>query len=150
MINCVVNSNQASKMQKNFKSLSYGYKTPQKPHFTCFLHFLISPFHLVGWKIAWRIPIKCQKWEKIIHFSAMAKKNLKIGFLMFLDASSHLYERVCPSVRWSVRRSIRWSVRRSVGHTLLFLVFAVFGLTAPAQIMKWPKIQPLPTRARLG
>ena len=30
----------------------------------------------------------------------------------FLDASSHLYMRVClsvgPSVRWSVRRSVRW------------------------------------------
>ena len=43
----------------------------------------------------------------------------------FLDALSHLYKRVCPSVRQSVcpsvrlllRRSIHPSVRRSVGHT---------------------------------
>ena len=33
---------------------------------------------------------------------------------MFLDASSHLYKRVCPSVRWSVRRSVGRSVRPSV------------------------------------
>ena len=36
---------------------------------------------------------------------------------MFLDAFSHLYKRVCPSVRRSVRRSVRPSVRPSVGHT---------------------------------
>ncbi len=28
-------------------------------------------------------------------------------YLNFLDASSHLYKRVCPSVRPSVRRSVR-------------------------------------------
>ena len=41
---------------------------------------------------------------------------------IFLDASSHLYIRVCPSVGWSVRwlvhrlvrLSVGWSVRRSV------------------------------------
>ena len=32
----------------------------------------------------------------------------------FLDASSHLYKRVCPSVRPSVRRSVGPSVRPSV------------------------------------
>ena len=40
-------------------------------------------------------------------------------YLPFLDASSHLYKRVCPSVHQSiglsigpsVRRSVRWSVR---------------------------------------
>ena len=42
------------------------------------------------------------------------------------------------------------SVRPSVGHTLLFCVFAVFGLSTPAQMIKWPQIQPLPTRTRLG
>ena len=35
----------------------------------------------------------------------------------FLDASSHLYKRVCPSVGPSVRPSVGPSVRRSVGHT---------------------------------
>ena len=33
---------------------------------------------------------------------------------LFLDASSHLYKRVCPSVRRSVRPSVRRSVRPSV------------------------------------
>ena len=31
-----------------------------------------------------------------------------------------------------------------------FWVFAVFVLTAPAQVIKWPQIQPLPTHTRLG
>ena len=35
-------------------------------------------------------------------------------FSMFLDASTHLYMRVCPSVRRSVGRSVRRSVRPSV------------------------------------
>ena len=35
----------------------------------------------------------------------------------FLDAFSHLYKRVCPSIRWSVHPSVRPLVRRSVGHT---------------------------------
>ena len=43
---------------------------------------------------------------------------------------------VGPSVRQSVRLSVRWSVRLLVRHTLLFCFFAVFGLTAPAQVIK--------------
>ncbi len=34
-------------------------------------------------------------------------------FFTFLDASFHLYKRVCPSVRRSVRPSVRRSVRNS-------------------------------------
>ena len=34
--------------------------------------------------------------------------------ILFLDAFSHLYKRVCPSVRPSVGRSVRPSVRRWV------------------------------------
>ena len=37
------------------------------------------------------------------------------GCTRFLDAPSHLYMRLCPSVRRSVRPSVRPSVRRSVG-----------------------------------
>ena len=56
---------------------------------------------------------------------------------------------VCPSIHPSVRLSVRPSVRPSV--TLYFFwVFAVFGLTAPAQKIKWPQIRPLPTHTRLG
>ena len=36
------------------------------------------------------------------------------SFCLFLDASSHLYKRVCPSVGPSVRPSVRPSVGRSV------------------------------------
>ena len=36
---------------------------------------------------------------------------LSIFLFTFLDAPSHLYKRVCPSVRPSVRRSVRRSVR---------------------------------------
>ena len=32
----------------------------------------------------------------------------------FLDASTHLYMRICPSIRQSVRRSVRRSIRWSV------------------------------------
>ena len=39
---------------------------------------------------------------------------LKCDNIHFLDASSHLYNRVCPSVRPSVGPSVGWSVRRSV------------------------------------
>ena len=46
-------------------------------------------------------------------------KQICLSFFMFLDASSHLYMRVCPSVRRYVRRYVRRSVgpsvRRSVG-----------------------------------
>ena len=38
----------------------------------------------------------------------------KIPIETFLDASSHLYKRVCPSVRPSVGPSVRRSVRPSV------------------------------------
>ena len=38
--------------------------------------------------------------------------KLELEIFRFLDASSHLYKRVCPSVR----RSVRPSVRRSVTH----------------------------------
>ena len=50
----------------------------------------------------------------------------------------------------SVRPSVCPSVCPSVRHTSLFLVFAVFGLTAPTQMIWWPQLQPLPIRTRLG
>ena len=41
------------------------------------------------------------------------------------------------------------SVGRLIGHTLLFLWFLFFDLTAPTQKVWWPQIWPLPTRTRL-
>ena len=60
---------------------------------------------------------------------------------------------LCRVLRDSTPRfvglSIRPSVRRSV--TLYFFdVNGVFGLTAPAQMLHWPQLWPLPTRTRLG
>ena len=40
-------------------------------------------------------------------------------FPLFLDASSHLYKRVCPSVGWSVGPSVRQSVGPSVDHAFV-------------------------------
>ena len=42
---------------------------------------------------------------------------------LFLDATSHLYKRVCPSVR----PSVRWSVRRSVTPSLRRLLVASYA-----------------------
>ena len=37
-----------------------------------------------------------------------------------------------------------------VGHTLLVLCFLLFDLTAPAKMLWWPRIRPLPIRTQLG
>ena len=59
---------------------------------------------------------------------------------------------VGPLVRRSIGLSDRRSVRPSVMSVKLycFFVFAVFGHTAPAQMMQRPKKRPQPTRTRLG
>ena len=75
---------------------------------------------------------------------ALEKKcMIKMGFkvaqdtqLHFMDASSHLYKRVCPSVRPSVCPLVHPSVRRLVTHELRPCKSAVF----------LPKL--LPVRAR--
>ena len=61
-------------------------------------------------------------WQTLLERCADASKNknhIRLEFFFsttfgFLDASSHLYMRVCPSVRPSVRPSDRRSVRPSV------------------------------------
>ena len=63
--------------------------------------------------------------EKELQFSLTATKSTissrtdESQETIFLDASTHLYKRLClsvrPSVRPSVRRSVGPSVRRSVG-----------------------------------
>ena len=62
-----------------------------------------------------------------------AQCSLNIFSRMLRDSTPGF---VGPSVRRSVRWSVRWSVRLLVRHTLLFCFFAVFGLTAPAQVIK--------------
>ena len=92
----------------------------------------------------------------LIHYNAMVLCGTNATTLSpFLDASSHLYMRVCSSVRPSVRRSVGPSVRRSFGPSVRPLVgrcskskqlmaiglvqydisyFEVGGLTTPKEI----------------
>ena len=51
--------------------------------------------------------------EKKAYLDFLTYRNLR-GKHEFFDASSHLYKRVCPSVRPSVNPSVRPSVRLSV------------------------------------
>ena len=66
------------------------------------IHVHITP-HLVGWSFCWLFGFV---------FTILAFPGC------FLDAPSHLYKRVCPSVRPSVRRAVGPSVRRSVTPSL--------------------------------
>ena len=50
------------------------------------------------------------KWELVKYEVSIQGKLKLVIFPLFLDASSHLYKRVCPSVRRSVRRSVGPSV----------------------------------------
>ena len=69
-----------------------------------------------------------QSLTQIIHIRARAHRW---PMLALLDASSHLYKRVCPSVRPSVRRSVRRSVgrsvRRSVTHELKSRIWPILS-----------------------
>ena len=47
----------------------------------------------------------------ILNNAHAATVGLDLSFFLFLDAPSHLYKRVCPSVRPSVRPCVRPSVR---------------------------------------
>ena len=57
-----------------------------------------------------RISIHFLELSSFVFLGDIEVKNCKLSFvffiLCFLDASSHLYMRVCPSVGWSVRRSV--------------------------------------------
>ena len=98
----------------------------------------------------WRISIlrnQVSKWVSLSGTSFVLFPRFRIPPPFPFISMSILFSRVLrffvPSARPSVRPF-------SICHTLLFFVFAVFGLTAPAQIIKWPQIWPLPTRTRLG
>ena len=61
------------------------------------------------------------KMENILATSTNSGDQWRCNSLyLFLDASSHLYKRVCPSVGRSVRPSVGRSVRRSVTSYFLF------------------------------
>ena len=54
---------------------------------------------------------RTKTWLSLVLMQTSAKIIKNLGFL---DATTHLYKRSCPSVRRSVRPSVRRSVRRSV------------------------------------
>ena len=137
---------------------------PAHPHATgvavypaLFLLFLVACTRLytplclsVGLNDMCLLLTKPSRFGNDFHLTAMQKAFFfcfAFFFFAFLVACTRLYTPLC----WSVRPSVRPSIRPSVHLTLLFLVFffAVFGLTAPAQMMKRLKIWPLPTRTRL-
>ena len=65
------------------------------------------------------IALAAQRADNKKYVIKFCSVSLEIEILTFLDASSHLHMRVCPSVRRSVgpsvRRSVSPSVRQSVG-----------------------------------
>ena len=76
--------------------------------------------------------------------------NLRSAVNDFLSVIVIFFSRVHATLQpaLSVGRSVGWLVGRSV--TLyFFLWFYFFDLTAPAQMVWWPQIWPLPTRTRL-
>ena len=142
---------------------------------TCFIkqYFRIIPW---GYFIMKQIFI-AHFWEKL-EIAILPVRFVQSSW-SFLVTCTRLYTPLCWSIGLSVRLSVRLSVhhtwlfssvlrdstprfvgplvcpsvgplvRRSI--TLYFFwVLAVFGLTAPAQMIKWPQMRPLPTRTRLG
>ena len=63
------------------------------------------------------------KNEKVVKKKRKMENSIVDRSVWFLDASSHLYKRVCPSVRRSVHRS----VRRSVGPSVTLCIFQCFN-----------------------
>ena len=57
------------------------------------------------------------------------KKNFFSQAVLFLDASTQLYKRDCPSVRQSVHPSVRPSVRRSVRQSIGCAFFSIAEIT---------------------
>ena len=56
------------------------------------------------------------------HFFISGEERHLLPYWWFLDASTHLYTRVCLSVCWSVGPSIRWSVGLSVHRSVRWLI----------------------------
>ena len=82
-------------------------------------HLIFCPFDwgvLRQWNIAslWVLTLRTRCFRILSPYFF-----LSFFFQLFLDASSHLYKRVCPSVRPSVGPSVRRSVRRSVRHAFV-------------------------------
>ena len=85
-------------------------------------------------------PSQSLQLDLVYFFIAYNCLGQNLYFVQFLDASSHLYKRVCPSVRRSVGPSVcpsvRPSVRRSVTPVQKPRFSAVFG---HGEILHWNK-----------
>ena len=83
--------------------------------------------------------LKCKRFhgKAIIAMTNIRRRNF---FLVTCYATLH----PALSVRWSIGSSV------TLYFFCFFVFFAVFDLTAPAQVIKWPQIWPPPTRTRLG
>ena len=97
-----------------------------------FLHFFpcsapSSPcsFHCSSFLLLLRsllLLLPCSCVVLVMSYADKCRNPLIHGFLFFsrlLDASSHLYNRVCPSVRPSVRPSVFFKSRKSTNLTSL-------------------------------
>ena len=71
--------------------------------------------------VMFKVSSMSDKWaERINRFKLIKKRYHSFQtVILFLDASSHLYKRVCPSVGPSVRPSVRRSVGPYVCHAFV-------------------------------
>ena len=75
-------------------------------------------------------------WMSLVRLLIRAFNLWPIGLTQtFWAHATRLYTPLCPSICRSVSQSD---------------IFLFFDLTAPAQMVKWPQIWPLPTRTRPG
>ena len=73
------------------------------------------PSKLPSYRDLWKLALTRERFELSCWFFIW-KHIWIIRFreMLFLDATSHLYKMVCPSVHWSICRLVRQSVRRLV------------------------------------
>ena len=76
------------------------YLTAEMPHFIC-----KSIFHIYHFQNKWSKKFSVIQILKLSAVVSKSEQFLQIGSA-FLDASSHLYKSVCPSVGPSVRQAL--------------------------------------------
>ena len=85
-------------------------------------HHVLSPcqFHVTPWDGLSRKKVARMDRDRyfVLFFHSPSSSQYLPSLSLFLDAFSHLYKRVCPSVGRSVRPSVGRSVRPSVGRSV--------------------------------
>ena len=114
--------------------------------------FLIACYSTLhpSWLVHWSVSL-------LVHWSVFRQSvGLSVHqtlLFWFWGATKHLYNWLCPLVCWSVSWVMHSFENPHVAPywpTWPCFFLAVFGLTNSAQMIKWPKIQPLPTRMQMG